>query len=106
MTESHHGHDVPLMLDCLHQQTLGNVANRREDGRGQQISGQGEHWTSVRAPLVMNLQAEAEEVDQAAGQQDVHQREEQRHHLWEDVELVVGGQLGQTEHQPAGHLGG
>ena len=53
----------------------------------------------------MDLQAEAEEVDQAAGQQDVHQREEQRHHLWEDVELVVGGQLGQTEHQPAGHLG-
>ena len=25
--------------------------------------------------------------------------------MWEDVELVVGGQLGQTEHQPAGHLG-
>ena len=53
------------MLDCLHQQTLGNVANRREDGRGQQISGQGEHGTSLRAPVVMNLQAEAEDNKQS-----------------------------------------
>ena len=92
------------MLHGLHQQELGDVGQGREDGGGQKIHGQGREGSSVRPGQLVDLQGDAEEVDQAGCEEDVDERVEVGHEEGEDVEFVLSGEVGKAEDEPAGDL--